>query len=312
MNPSLIQSEAWSGRVDGFEPDHLRWHQIVKSISIKDLEHYSDQWIFLGYAGDEGVKKNLGRPGAIDGPESIRKAASGFPVPIHEFELLDLGNYVAESDLESDQYALSDLVFKIHQSNNRSIILGGGHEITYPHFLGLKKAFPGKRIGIINIDAHYDLREVDPAVGPTSGTGFFQILSEFPETGYLIMGVNESSNTQVLKKRAELYGVKQLSLFDMQSMPVEDVLYQVRVFAQQYDILYLTVCMDAFSAAFAPGVSAPAAFGLFPDARFFTIFREIHRLNKIHAFDIAEMNPSLDIDSQTSKLAAQLVYYWLL
>lgn len=311
MNRSLIKSDAWSGRIDGYDTENLRWHQVVKHISDQDLTSFIDKWVFLGFAGDEGVRRNQGRTGAKEGPESIRKAAAGLPIPGPEFEIADLGNYSAGVNLETDQIELSDLLCKIHQSNNRSLLLGGGHEITYPHFLGLKKAFPDKRIGIVNVDAHYDLREIDPTYGPTSGTGFFQILSEYPETGYFILGVSESSNTQILKNRAESYGVKQLSLFDIQLMPVQDVLYQVRMFAQQYDIIYLTVCMDAFSAAFAPGVSAPAGLGIIPDARFFTIFREINRLNKIHAFDIAEVNPSFDIDSRTSKLAAQLLYYWL-
>lgn len=311
MSQSIIKSESWTGRIDGVDPDNLRWHQVVESISTQELSTFNDQWVFLGFAGDEGVRRNLGRTGAKEGSEAIRKAASVLPVPKPDFVIPDLGNYIPGSNLELDQSELGNLIYDIHMSNNRSLLLGGGHEITYPHFLGLKKAFPDKRIGIVSIDAHYDLREVDPTVGPTSGTGFFQILSEYPDTGYLIMGVSESSNTQILKKRADMCGVKQLSLFDMQSMPVDDVLYQVRIFAQQYDILYLTVCMDAFAAPFAPGVSAPAAFGLIPDARFFSIFREIHRLNKIHAFDIAEVNPKMDIDSRTSKLAAQLLYYWL-
>lgn len=311
MNQHLIKSEGWTGRIDGIDAHHLRWHQVVNHIKIQDLVLFNDTWIYLGFSGDEGVRRNRGRTGAKGGPESIRRAASGLPVPKHEFEIPDLGDYVAGSDLETDQLELCDLVCNIHKSNNRSVLVGGGHEIAYPHFLGLKKAFPNKRIGIVNLDAHYDLREVDPSIGSTSGTGFYQILSEYPETGYLILGVNESSNTQILRNRAEALDIKQLSLFDLQIMPIEDVLYQVRIFAQQYDILYLTVCMDVFSAAFAPGVSAPAAFGLIPDARFFTLFKEIHRLNKIHAFDIAEVNPQLDIDSRTSKLAAQLLYYWL-
>lgn len=311
MSQILIETKAWTGRVDGVEPENLRWHQIVKSVSLRDLLSFNDRWIFLGFEGDEGVRLNKGRVGAKDGPDEIRKAASGLPVTKIDFDIVDLGNFPADSDLENDQQALSEVIFAIHRSHNRSLLLGGGHEITYPHFLGLKKAYPDKRIGILNIDAHYDLREVDPSIGPTSGTGFFQILREYPDTGYLILGVNEASNTQILKNRAEKIGVKQLSLFDMETMPVEDVLYQVRMFAQQYDVLYLTVCMDAFSSAFAPGVSAPASFGLIPNSRFFSIFREIHRLNKIHAFDIAEVNPKLDIDARTSRLAAQLLYYWL-
>jgi formiminoglutamase len=311
MKSNLGTSNSWSGRVDGIEPEQLRWHQVVKHIHSDELITLNDQWILLGFAGDQGVKRNLGRVGARDGPEAIRCAASVLPVPKQGFNINDLGNFLATEELESDQELFSEFITAVHASNNRTVVLGGGHEITYPHYLGLKKAFPDKRIGIINIDAHYDIRDVNPGVGATSGTGFYQILSEYPDTGYLILGVNEASNTEILKQRAHKFGVKQLSIFDVQLMPVEDVLYQVRMFAQDYEILYLTMCMDAFSSAFAPGVSAPAAFGIVPDARFFTIFKEIHRLNKIHAFDIAEVNPSLDQDSRTSKLAAQLLYYWL-
>ncbi len=311
MNQKLHKSNAWSGRIDSNDPDSLRWHQVVKAIVYEEVPLFDDKWILIGFSGDEGVRRNNGRVGAKNGPESIRKAASSLPIPRPDFVIPDLGDFVAETDLQNDQNELSEVISGIHSTRNRSILIGGGHEITYPHFKGLKKAYPDKRIGILNIDAHYDLRAVDTEIGPTSGTGFYQILREYPDTGYLILGVNDASNTQVLKERARQCGVRKLTLFDMEIMPIEDILYQVRLFAQEYDILYLTVCMDAFSAAYAPGVSAPAAFGLTPDARFFSIFREIHRLNKIQAFDIAEVNPNFDLDSRTSRLAAQLLYYWM-
>lgn len=311
MNPNMVKAVGWSGRVDGKDPDNLRWHQIVSHVLLPDLHRYSDQWCIIGYPGDTGVERNQGRVGAAKGPEAIRNSASLLPVPKPGFVIPDLGNYLPTDNLEKDQEYLAHALAQIHQSNNRSLLLGGGHEITYPHFKGLKKAHPDKRIGILNIDAHYDLREVNPSVGPTSGTGFYQILTEYPDTGYMILGVNEASNTQVLAKRADTYGVRQLNLFDFQILPAQEVIYHVRLFAQNYDLLYLTVCMDAFSAAFAPGVSAPSSFGLIPDARFFSIFRQLQRLNKIHAFDIAELNPQFDIDSRTARLAAQLLYYWL-
>jgi formiminoglutamase len=63
----------------------------------------------------------------------------------------------------------------ILQKNAKSIVLGGGHEVTFAHYSGIKKAFPNQKIGIINIDAHFDNREPENGVGASSGTGFWQI-----------------------------------------------------------------------------------------------------------------------------------------
>ena len=56
------------------------------------------------------------------------------------------------------------------------VVLGGGHEVAFGTYLGLarisRSAHPGDRIGILNLDAHFDLR---PGPVPSSGTPFRQI-----------------------------------------------------------------------------------------------------------------------------------------
>ena len=55
------------------------------------------------------------------------------------------------------------------------IIFGGGHETAYGHYLGVRKYIgEDASLGIINIDAHFDLRPYDEQ--PSSGTMFKQIL----------------------------------------------------------------------------------------------------------------------------------------
>ena len=52
--------------------------------------------------------------------------------------------------------------------------MGGGHDIAYGSYLGIRKAHPDKKIGIINFDAHLDMRPYDK--GRTSGTSFKEIM----------------------------------------------------------------------------------------------------------------------------------------
>ena len=79
------------------------------------------------------------------------------------------------------------------------------------------------------------------------------------------------------------------------------------------DYLYITVCLDVFPASYAPGVSAPAALGVNPN----TIVQLLDSLkrqfaSKIIAFEVAEMNPTFDIDDRTARLAARLIHQFTL
>src|SRR5690625_7648101 len=67
----------------------------------------------------------------------------------------------------------------------------------------------GPRWGVLNLDAHFDLREEER---PTSGTPFAQIAAAEREAGraldYAVLGIAESSNTAVLFERARALGVR--------------------------------------------------------------------------------------------------------
>ena len=78
------------------------------------------------------------------------------------------------------------------------------------------------------------------------------------------------------------------------------------------DQLYLTICMDVFNAAIAPGVSATAYNGIFADATFLRFYRHILKSEKLIALDVAEVNPEFDIAERTARLAASLVNEWFM
>src|SRR5690606_16177275 len=97
--------------------------------------------------------------------EKLRGILSGLPYH-SKGGIVDAGDVVCEgSDMEGAQEELSNRVAQILNYGGRPIVLGGGHEVTYGHYLGVRKAFPEKSIGIINLDAHLDIRE------PTNGKG---------------------------------------------------------------------------------------------------------------------------------------------
>jgi len=307
------QPERWTGRNDGNEENQQRWHQIVQFLDLHQAipPVAPNSIAFLGFASDEGVKRNEGRPGAIHGPHAIRSACNNFP-GVRSIPLFDAGDILCyDNNLEEAQQQLAIAVQQLLQAGIFPILLGGGHEITFGHYFGHKQQNPSETIGIINFDAHFDLRKPGTN-GISSGTGFWQIALECERTQspfhYLALGIQASSNTQELFERAKELGVSYVPDSQLNPIHLEEAAQKLQHFCQQVDHLALTIDMDVFSAAYAPGVSAINPKGLSPDYIFDHLLNTILLSGKVRSIDIAEVNPAYDVDGRTARLAARLIF----
>ena len=301
----------WQGRFDGEEPLYHRVFQRVSLENNYDTISIND-FVLHGFAVDEGVKRNKGRVGAKDAPDVIRKNCSNFPVVNPDFNLKDFGNITCDDgNLEKAQNDLAEKVQVVFQKGGKSIVFGGGHEIMFAHYSGIKKAFPGKKIGIINIDAHFDNREIDPEAGPSSGTGFWQIAQE-GTIHSLHIGIQRNSNTLKLFDTAHQFGMKYILAEELFFENLPTLYPKLEDFIETSEVIYLTICMDVFNAAVAPGVSAVAYNGIFADSAFLHLFKQILKSEKLIAMDVAEVNPTYDRSEQTARLAANLVNEWFM
>jgi len=316
------QPAAWTGRIDGTDEELLRWHQRITPVNLLTgalpaLKPHQQGVAFLGFACDEGVRRNKGRAGAAEGPVALRRASSNFPVHFDsQLILADAGDIICkDNQLEAAQEALADTVLTIRKAGYLPVLLGGGHEITYGHATGiyrhLKLRKRNEKLGLLNFDAHFDLR-IPGQEGSSSGTGFWQLAQDCNLEGmpfqYLALGIQANSNTQQLFRIA---GDLDAQYVDADAFHLQDkALLQAAIsqFIRDVDHIYLTIDMDVFAAAFAPGVSATAYNGIRPDGLFLESYRNILQSGKLAGIDIAELNPSLDVDNRTAKLAAGLLF----
>ncbi|MEK5040104.1 formimidoylglutamase [Sporosarcina sp. FSL K6-3457] len=292
--------ELWTGRTDHLDNrESFRYHQVVE-IGVSPPS--PNTCAIIGFQCEEGVRRNNGRLGAAQAPDALRGELAKLPWRIAEGKrLVDIGNIECQDNqLEQAQQQLGDAVAEALTKDMIPIILGGGHETAYGHYLGVRK-FIGKdaSLGIINIDAHFDLRSYDEQ--PSSGTMFKQILNNDENTNYFVAGIQRHGNTQELFNRADELGVTYLYEDEMDSLTKE-----LNRFINQHDFIFLTLCTDVLNAAFAPGVSAPSPFGLDP-AVVRSIIRKVTVHDKTLSFDISEVNPILDENNRTVKLGAYLV-----
>lgn len=192
----------WSGRCDGTGPDHARWHQVVRGwVEGEPLAPGSA--VLVGFASDEGVRRNQGRVGAAQGPSALRRALA--PLSDPDRPVRDAGDVVVTGgDLEGGQERLGARVRAILSAGGLPVVLGGGHEVAYGTYRGWAGQ-PGW--GILNLDAHLDLRHADVA---TSGTPFAQAAAAEEAAGrrlgYAVAGAARCANTRALFDAAERLG----------------------------------------------------------------------------------------------------------
>ena len=320
-NYKPTNTDFWTGRVDDlYDIDSFRMHQIIKLLNLEnlnDLKIDSSKFniCFLGYASDEGIRRNSGRLGAKHGPVDIRNKFASLPIPFcDQTAMYDAGNLsCADKNLEELQEQLAIAVENILDNKLFPIVLGGSHDVAYGHFNGvfnhLKKQTEKPKIGIINFDAHFDLRPYDAE--PSSGTMFAQIADnctkENQSFNYLCLGIQTSGNTRSLFNKADSLGVKYVLAREFVESEPEAISAKIKTFIDNNDYIYLTICGDVFSSSSAPGVSAMQPFGLKPnDVLRFT--KEILKSKKVISFDIAEVSPPLDDDKRTARLAANIIY----
>jgi formiminoglutamase len=310
-----VDMKQWHGRVDTLDGElGKRWHQIVSAFHT-GFDHVASDITLIGFACDAGVARNHGRVGASGGPAAIRTALGNMPV--HGCRsIADAGDVSCEpaeggDGLEEAQQELAAQLACILAGGSLPIALGGGHEIAYASFSGIARHLEQQenkpRIGVINLDAHFDLRMADRA---SSGTPFRQIAEDCAQRGwdfhYCCLGVSRFANTQALFERARELKVTWRLDEDMGLLHHDEVLATLNDFLAGVDHVYFTTCLDVLPAAVAPGVSAPAARGVSLEL-IEAIADAVAGSSKLLLADIAEMNPAYDIDQRTARVAARLV-----
>ncbi len=307
LNYEPTDKALWQGRKDSL-PGERFFHQVqcvdIRSHSLKN----SKQTVFLGFRSDEGIRRNEGRVGAKAGPDTLRQQLAKLACHSSQ-QFLDVGNIVChDQQLETAQQQFANLLSHCHQHGLKTIAFGGGHEIAWAHFNGLVSHYP--KIGIINFDAHFDLRPVLDGKSATSGSPFWQIKQHCQQNqlpfDYCCLGIQPIANTQSLFKRADEWQVKYITA---EQMNQESFAWQkafLDKFMLHHDYLYLTICLDVFAESFAPGVSAPQALGLNP-WQALPLLKYIVQTGKVVSIDVAELSPLLDEEQKTSRLAAVII-----
>jgi formiminoglutamase len=265
----------------------------------------------IGFPTDEGVRRNRGRPGAAAAPAEIRRALArltpdartGQPFVDLIERTRDLGDVAISGTLAEDQQRLGARVAEALEAGAFVIVLGGGHETAFGHFLGYVRA--RRPVAIVNWDAHPDVRELKEGQGH-SGSPFRQALLHPSELcrGYRVAGLLPQSAAAAHLAFIAERGGRVVWRDELTPAAI------ARLYAQCEGPTLVTFDIDAVDQSQAPGVSAPATGGLDAELWLAAAF-QAGLSPHTTSCDLVEMNPNYDRDGQTARLAALTIWQLL-
>jgi len=289
-------------------PDDVRLGQLLGEDLSKNAV---PQVVLVGFPSDEGVRRNGGRPGAAQAPDALRHflyKLTPDPERVEPFRRLlqhtrDLGNLVLSGELERDQALLGSAIAPYLNRGVVVIVLGGGHETAYGHFLGYVEA--DQEVALLNLDAHADVRPLNVGKGH-SGSPFRQALDHPLKfcLGYTVAGLLPHAVSQSHLDFIAEHGGRFVWRSALTRQAIDEV------FASLDQAHLVTFDLDAVDQAYAPGVSAPATRGLSSELWLYAAYKA-GKQPQVRSFDVVELNPTYDRDGQTARLAALTVWQFL-
>ena len=271
------------------------------------------KWSLIGIPDHAGVMNVGGRIGAAQGPKSFRGSLSRMKgrVPVQQTlwnagDVAGIGPQVATNHRKA-----SDLVRDAAQASSVSVVVGGGHDHGFSHLRGISEAFPGKSVGCINIDAHLDVRKPEPEI--TSGAPFYLALESgvLKPENLIEFGIQSHCNAEDLWQYIDDRKVDVVPFEQVRGWKaIMEFKAALGRLAATCDLIVISLDLDAATSAHAPGVSAPQAEG-FTSNEIIEMMEQAGREPKVLSLGIFELNPLLDTDERTARLAATAAWHFV-
>ncbi len=241
----------------------------------------------------------------FDEKSSYLQGARHSPPLIRKFYHSRSTNYFAENGLDTNSprvidrgdFQIAEYIdiesitsTNLNGRNTKLVTLGGDHSITYPIVKAFNKFHP--KIDILHFDAHPDLYDELDGDKHSHACPFARIMENDLAKRLVQVGIRTMNSHQ--KIQSERFDVE---IHEMRNLDIA----KIHKFENP---VYISLDMDAFDPAFAPGVSHHEPGGL-TSRQIIEIIENVEA--DVIGADIVEYNPIRDIQGITGALAAKML-----
>jgi len=269
---------------------------------VKELRVY-----ILGVPFDYGIQLINGRPGARFGPKKIKEALCALIKNQKNLPSIHYENITpVKKNVQKTHERVTASVVKILKAGEVPIVIGGGHDISFGSVQALAIFY--KKIGQINIDAHYDVRPVEGGK-ITSGTPFRRLLDGGFLSGknFVELGIHSPKNLEehrnyLVKKKATLIKLDYINRIGLEKSCDK----ALSIASKNTHAVAFDIDIDGVQKRFAPGCSAPGIQG-FTKKQICTLAYRAGKNKHVQLFNLMEVSPVYDRKNKTVRLAAELI-----
>lgn len=298
INPS---SFTWLRPENGVISKVHEWIQPITDVTDPE-EAKKAEVVILGVPLS---RSSISASGASEFPDAFRRAWRGFAtynldddVDLTEMTALDAGDvpmHVTDISKCHDNIIQASSLLHRHFLDSKLCAIGGDHSITAMMVKGMHEAKPSEKIGILQFDTHFDLRDMSDN-GPSNGTPMRNLIESGVVDGSNMynIGLHGFFNTKDLKQYADEKGVNYFTLRAARKKGIEETVQQcLEELSSKVDTIYLTVDMDVLDIAYAPGVPASTPGGMTTEELLEGVLAA-SRHPKVKAMDIVCLDPLKD------------------
>lgn len=188
------------------------------------------------------------------------------------------------------------------------VLIGGNHSVTIPSLKSLATKFTPSEVTVVQLDAHFDLREDDSDYNEVAPSPYAHctVMRRAHELGFNILPVGIRTMFKGEFEYVTEHNIKyfEWGRFDTPTPTIADIISAIPT-----DKVYLTVDVDGFDPSVMPATGTPVPGGLSWEYGE-TLLREIMKQKEVVAADVVEVAP-VEHSGQTEYAAGQLVYHML-
>lgn len=264
----------------------------------------------LALIGAPMSEKSL-TPGRCDlAPKVIRETLRRFSVYDVEtgaelaLSIRDAGDVPLKVKTPEQGFApIRDAVSACTAAHGLTLLLGGNNAVTRPAAHGL--GVPLDRVGLITLDAHFDLRDTD--CGLVNGNPVRALLEDgLPGANICQIGLAPFANTQRMHGVAGAAGIGVTTIAECKRRGIAAVLDEALDRIAHTDVVMIDFDIDVIDRAQCPGAPGARPGGM-PVDMFFAAARRLAANPRVRLVDLTEFDPSLDLSDITALTAGRWV-----
>jgi agmatinase len=278
-------------------------HGLWADLSHPDLTPADSDFTVIGIPFD-GLA--CARKGAAQAPERIRfwsqhlTPFSEDRTRLSDMRVCDLGDI----EITNPESVFELIHQKVAALPNIPILLGGDHSVTIPIFLGQRKRFAEKRLGVLWLDAHPDLCENFNG----SRLSHACVLRRGIEFGIrpediCLVGLRSWEDQEI--DLIENGGLHVYSAADVAEVGMKSIVADMRKVLARCDAVHISFDIDGLDPAFAPGTGIPEAGGL-TTREVITLLKALQGLPLV-GLDVVEVSPPIDPSDATVFAALRII-----